>query len=157
MRVARTKYYRTSESSLLVQPVIRLLAQLGDTITGEEFRRDTLSRRLVGHRLGPILAKLKRMPVVIWIRPRTAGTIEPILLVNRQPRASHSHRAHLAKPVTKRMNNSGYPSSYFGDASCLQTFKRFGYPIRDKAMRMAPFIFLASCHRRTTLTSQTND
>src|SRR6266481_2872304 len=98
MRVARPKYYRTSQSPLLVEPVVRLLTQLRDTITGKEFRADPRGGRLVRHRLRAILTKLKRMPVVIGIRPRTAGTVEALFLINREPRASHSQRTHLAEP-----------------------------------------------------------
>src|SRR6266851_2008148 len=147
MTVARSKYHRTSQSPLLVQPVIRLLAQLRDTITGKEIRRDTLSGRLVGHRLGAILAELKRMPVVIRIRPCTARTVEPGLLINREPRASHPNWAHLAEPVSKRMNYRRDTRGYLGDSSYLQTPGRFRYPIRYKAMNIASFIFLLGCHR----------
>src|SRR6266404_350129 len=111
MTIAGTKYHWTSQSPLLVQPVVRLLAQLRDTIAGKKFRPDAGGSRLVGHRLGAILAELKRMPVVIRIRPRTARTVEPGLLINRQPRASHPHRSHLAEPITKRMNYRRYPRS----------------------------------------------
>src|ERR1700687_941770 len=136
MRVARTKYHRTSESPLLVQPVVRLLAQLRDTIAGKEFRRDPRSGRLVGHRLGAILAKLKRMPVVIGIRPRTARTVETCLLVHREPCASHPASAHISEPISNRMDYRRYPGCYLGNAGCLQTFNSFGYPIRYKAMIM---------------------
>src|ERR1700675_886425 len=137
MRVARTKYHRTSQSLLLVQPVVRLLTQIRDTVASKEFLRDALSSRLVGHRLGAILAKLKRMPVVIGIRPRTARTVEARLLVNRKPGASHPHRTHLAKPIDQRMNYRRYPGCYLGYSCYLQTIDRFWYLIRYDAMTVA--------------------
>src|SRR5271167_3263175 len=137
MSAARTQYHRAGQSSLPIEPVVRLFAQLRDAIPGKELRRDPCGGGLIGHRLGAILAELKRMAVAVRVRPCATGTIEAGLLVNRQPRTSHPHRTHLGQAVGKRMNYRRDPRCYFGDGGYLQTLDRFGYLIRYDAVTRA--------------------
>src|ERR1700676_5528608 len=158
MSGARTQYHRSGQSSLPVQPVVRLFTPLRDAVPCEEFRCNARGSSLIGHSLCAIFAKLKRMPVAIWIRPRTARAIEPGLLVDSQPGARHPHRTHLAQPISERMKYRRYPRCYFGDGGYLH-FNRFGNLIRYDAMTTARcggslgcFTFIApiDCHRVTS-------
>src|SRR6266481_1554890 len=103
MSGAWTQYHRTRQSSLPIQPVVRLFTQLRDAISCKEFRSYARGGGFVGHRLCAVLAKLKRMSIAIRISPRTARTIEPGLLVDSQPCPRHPHRTHLAQPISERM------------------------------------------------------
>src|ERR1700691_2448044 len=65
----------------------------------EEVRPDTLLRRLVGHSLGAVLTKLKKLPLLVGTRPCAALAIEPGYLVDLQDRLGRSKRTHFTNAI----------------------------------------------------------
>ena len=97
--VARTRaqHHRRRQPPLRVQPVVALRSELGHRMFFEKFRRDPPRSRLVGHGLGTVFAKLKRLPVAIRARPRAALAVEAVLLVHLEQQFRAAHRAHCTQ------------------------------------------------------------
>ena len=94
MRRARPQHKRLGEPALRVQPVVAPRRQFGDRVAREELPADAQRRRLVGHRLGAVLAELEGVPPRVRARPRARLAVEAVGLVNlqQQPCAAHDAR-----------------------------------------------------------------
>src|SRR5271168_1976899 len=77
----RVPHHWGSQTPLRVEPVIGFRGQVRYRIPDKEVRPDALLGRLVRHRLGAVLAKLKKLPLLVRARPCAALAVETSYLV----------------------------------------------------------------------------
>ena len=97
MRGAGTQHHRLGDPALLAQPPLAHPGQVGDRVLGEELAVQQLAGRLLGDRLGAVLAELGRMPVTrVGVGPGAALTVEPVDLVELGAALRRAEGTHLA-------------------------------------------------------------
>ncbi len=103
---ALAQHHRFAEASLLAQPVVGPLRQVGHGVPGEEVGPDSAGGGLLGDRLGAVLAELGGVAVG-RVGPGASGAVESGLLVDRsegQRRADGPHLPvrHAERPDHRR-------------------------------------------------------
>ena len=87
------------QAPLIFEPVITLLAQLADAVTGEKGGVDAALGGFPVHRLGAVLAELDR-PGLGGFAPGAAGTIETAMLIGLEQGADVLQRIVATEPVS---------------------------------------------------------
>ncbi len=95
------------EPALVVEPLVRLLGQLGDGVLPEEVGGDPARGRLVVDVLGAVLAVLVHVPV-LRIGPRATGAVDSFRLVDVQQRQHRPARRGLAQRVLQGVRHGGH-------------------------------------------------
>src|SRR5207302_1439267 len=109
---SRPEHHRVREPPALAEPVIGLFGEILDGVLSEEIRCNPRESGLFRHGLRAVLAELRRTPVMatspgpssrgeFWrrLRPRAAGTVEAIGLVDGRQRLQCSCGTHLAEAM----------------------------------------------------------
>jgi hypothetical protein len=85
------------QATLVLEPVVTLLAQLADRVAGEEGWIDTTFGGFPVDRLGAVLAELD-VTVLGRIAPGAAGAVEAAVLVGLEQRAQVLERLFAVQP-----------------------------------------------------------
>src|SRR5256885_4581535 len=86
-----------NQSALQLEPVVGLLAQIGDRVFAKKFRTNLLLSRLARQRFDAVLTKLKQMSIFVGARPGAALAIEPVLFVYLEPISDATRETRLAR------------------------------------------------------------
>ena len=108
VRRALVEDHRFHETSLLAEPVVVVLEQVGDRMLREELPRHPAHGCFFGHGLRAVLAELGDVSLVFF-GPRASRAVEPVLLVHAQQRAGAAHDAHLLQRHPERVHHGGHP------------------------------------------------
>src|SRR5690242_6881463 len=101
------------DSPQIFVPDIRMRQQLRDRVTFEYLRCKSFRSCFRGNGLGAVLAKLRYLSLIIWIRPGTTRTIKPIFLIDLQERLKTALDPHVAEAELCRLINCDEPGSRF--------------------------------------------
>src|SRR5580704_16646968 len=96
---------------------------------GEEVRPDALLRGLVRYGLGAVLAKLKKLPLLVRTWPCAALAVESSHLVDLQKNLRRSKRTYVTNSVEHRIPDGGNPGRLFRSNSNPQ-LAQIGWVLR---------------------------
>ena len=111
MRGPLVENHRFDQAPLLSEPIVVVLEKIGDRVLREEISRDTAHGGLLGHGLRAVLAELGDVTLV-FLGPRAAGAVEPVLLIHAQQRPGTAHEAHLLDRHLKGVHHGGNADSF---------------------------------------------
>src|SRR5438445_7994021 len=103
------------DAPLLIEPKIRLPRKISYAPFRKELRRGSLPGRFISDVLRAFFAKFKMRTLAVRLRPGAAGTIDSVLLIELQQRASAPHNTHLAPGKLRCYQSSLRPTSHFAD------------------------------------------
>lgn len=84
------------ESSLCIQPLIRLFREFSHAPLLKELGRDSFTGRFVGNMLGAVFTKLEMRTLAIRLRPCATGTINSAHLIHLQQCPHTTNKPHLS-------------------------------------------------------------
>jgi hypothetical protein len=113
---AGTQDHGMSQSSLMAQPVVRLLRQVRETLRTEKLRGAALSGRLLCDRLDTILTVFVEGAILVRVGPGATGAIDSVKLIETNERGDSSNEARFFEGNLGRFENRFQPS---GNASRL--------------------------------------
>src|ERR1041385_5118415 len=105
--------HRMRDPTLLLEPAIAPAEKIRNGVLCEELRIRAGEGGFARDGLRAVLAELRGLSIAVRIRPRTARTIETVLLVQFEERAKRSPDSHLAEPVSRRLVNGREPRRRF--------------------------------------------
>ena len=115
MRGVFVQDQRLRQTSLLSQPVIRLLGKIRHAPLLEKLRRQTFGCGFIGNVLRAVLTKLCMRTFPVRLGPGTAGTIKAAHLIELQQRARAAHRSHLSPGSLNSGNDRGQAAGDLAD------------------------------------------
>jgi hypothetical protein len=101
MRGIRSPDHRMRDAALLIEPIIRLALHFINAVFRKELRRGTSSGRFRGNGLRPIFTKLRRLAMIVRIRPCATRTIEAIFLIDLEKRLHRALQPHVANAMMR--------------------------------------------------------
>src|SRR5207237_191732 len=130
------------DAPLLIEPKIRLPRKISYAPFRKELRRGSLPGRFISDVLRAFFAKFKMRTLAVRLRPGAAGTIDSVLLIELQQRASAPHNTHLTERVLRGGNRGGHATGRFADRFDLDGRRFFGRLSAQFTVRLAVI-----CHR----------